>query len=261
MAWPVALFQLVRAPRAVLVSSIVLFALYLRTANWGMSLIHALPLMLICMIGFLINNLHDIEKDRQNHPDRPLPRGAISVGAGAVAFFALLATVLTFIRLLMPHEIAFLYVLGLLGMINYNYVVSYLWPLKNAYAAAVTTLPLFVIWQLSPPAAPLAVIAVSLFLHTLGTEMLSDLRDWRGDAQTIVKWLGVRAATLTAFACKLGAGILLLACATTASAIATALAVLLVEGILAFLWVSDFHRRQLTIAMTAQVAIGACLLR
>lgn len=260
MTWALALLQLARAPRAVLIASLVMFALYLRTRSSGLVLVHGLAILLVCMIGFLINNLHDVEKDRQNHPERPLPRGAIAIEAGAVAFFVLLAAVLVLIRLEMPYGTAYLYVLGLLGMINYNYVVAYLWPLKNVYAAAVTTLPLFVIWRISPPAAPLAALALSLFLHTLAIEMLSDIRDQSGDAQTPVKWLGEARATLVALACKLAAGVLLLACATAATAWAASI-ILLTDAVLIRLWLADRHRCRLTQAMTLQVALGACLLR
>lgn len=240
-----------------LISSLIFLVILLRS-DWRTALVNALPVALICMIGYLINDLHDVEKDRENHPDRALPRGTLSAPAAATLFFGLLAACLLLIRLAIPPEAAFIYLVGLLAIINYNYVVAYLCPLKNAYAAAVTILPLFIIWEIAHPPHALTAVAPALFLNAMGTEMLSDVKDHKGDGATLAKALGLNTATQLAFGSKVCGGLILLLVATSVATVLAALAILALEAVFVRLWWSGADRSVITKLMPAQVAIGAC---
>lgn len=257
--WVASSAQLTRAARSLLIASVVFVPLLLRS-DWRTAAAYALPIALICMIGYLINDLHDVEKDRENHPERALPRGALPAAAAAALFFALLTICLLIIRLAMPPQSGFLYVVGLLAIINYNYVVSYLWPLKNVYVGAVATLPLLMIWRIASPSASLAVVAVALFLHVAGTEMLSDIKDHKGDGATPAKAIGLCAATRLAFAAKLGAGLALLFAITSIATASAALAIIALEAIYFRSWKAGVDRNLLIRLMPAQVVIGLCFL-
>src|SRR5438874_105203 len=63
------------------------------------SFTHSLPILTICMCGFVINDLSDIEKDRENHPHRPLPSNMVGAVSASAIYFTLLTISLVLIKL------------------------------------------------------------------------------------------------------------------------------------------------------------------
>src|SRR5262249_55421976 len=157
----------------------------------------------IFMCGYTANNLHDIEKDRENHPDRPLPAGEINISAAAIAFFCLLALALISVREWIVAPNAFLYLLILIAMINYNYVVFYFPSLKNVLVAFAGTIPLFILAEAAHGPTVRVSVICSLFFFLLGIEVLSDTEDIAGDGNTLVKMMGTRRAANIAFFAKI----------------------------------------------------------
>lgn len=256
----VAFVRVARVPSSLLVTLAIFLPILWNGGRWDTALSYAVPILPICTAAFLLNDLHDLERDRENHPHRPLPTGAISVRGGAILFFALLGTALALIESLVPEGEVFLYATTVIALINYNYVVSYTPVLKNVYIAAVAILPLLIIGEALESPLALTRLGPPVFLFVLGTEMLSDIKDYRGDVGTAVKGLGLQNAARLAFISKGLAGLLLLFGAKTKMEAGAALAILLLEIILFASWRRVLNKRHLMRGMALQMMIGSCFL-
>jgi len=212
----------------------------------------ALPLLPICMCGFVLNNLHDVEKDRANHPERPLPREEVTGAFSAGLFLVLLAAGLVSLKLLIPAENVFPYVLLLVAMIAYNHVVAYLTPLKNFVVAAAGVLPVAIVASELPARfnAPQLMLATFLFLVCI--EILSDIRDIRGDGPTLAKQLGVTSAARVAFAALALSDALLLFAAKSPLQLGATLTFVALDAIVAWFWFRGSDKRLLTRALRVQ---------
>src|ERR1017187_7491524 len=73
-----AIIQLTRVDSSVMGFLCLFIPVYARTGDVGLSLGRAIPLLFICMCTFIANDLDDFERDRINHPERPLPGHRLS---------------------------------------------------------------------------------------------------------------------------------------------------------------------------------------
>lgn len=152
-----------------------------RTQNLGLSLGKAIPLLLIGMCTFIANDLDDLESDRVNHPDRPLPARHLTPEFAAVLYFISLGLALFSTRYFVAQGIAFWYY-GLMTLsISYGYVAEYLPSIKPPYVAAASSVPVLIIARSYPDDPRLFVIAGSVFLFTLGREVCGSILDRAGD--------------------------------------------------------------------------------
>lgn len=174
------------------------------------SLLPAVAVVLITAAGNVINDVYDIDIDRINRPERPIPSGAISPGgakAYAIALFAggiALATLTTALCLLIALAntlILILYAAWLkrtpgIGNVAVAYLTASIFLFGGAFAGVGG-----LIQNLS-----LAAIA---FLATLAREILKDAEDVDGDAaggaRTLPMIVGVRRTGQLAFICACGA--------------------------------------------------------
>jgi geranylgeranylglycerol-phosphate geranylgeranyltransferase len=145
------------------------------------SLSRAVPLLFSFMCTFIANDLDDLEKDRVNHPDRPLPAGQITPVLAAVLYFTCLALALFSTRYYVAPDIAFLYY-GLIALlISYGYIVEWLPGLKAPYVATVTTIPVLIVATFYPGETGLYWVAAAVFFLVIGREICMDIRDRPGD--------------------------------------------------------------------------------
>jgi geranylgeranylglycerol-phosphate geranylgeranyltransferase len=200
--WTKVVSQLTRLDTSAIAFLSLVLPLYSSTSNIQYSIIHSLPILTISMSGFVINDLHDIEKDKTNHPNRPLPSKKISPVVACILYFVLLALSLALIKANVEPPYTYIYLLLLIGLINYNYVVAYIPSLKDFYVATIGIFPLFILSSLLPGRGHVPVI-ICLFLFLLGREMLMDIEDLDGDGETLVKKIGVAKSTYIAFGVKL----------------------------------------------------------
>jgi 4-hydroxybenzoate polyprenyltransferase len=208
---------------------------------------------------YATNDLNDIEKDQENHPERAIPSGILTPAQGALFFFITLGATLLWVRLFIPSRPAFVYLCGIIVGINYSYIVSFLWPLKNVYVALKAILPLFLLWQITSPAHPLLNIALATALYVVGAEILSDVNDLHGDVITPAKWMGRQAASI-GFAFQLAGGTVLLLSARDWIEISLAAAAVASAGLIAILWRRNWRRRSLVRWSAIEVAIGSYFL-
>jgi 4-hydroxybenzoate polyprenyltransferase len=155
------------------------------------------------MCTFIVNDLDDVEKDRINHPDRPLPSGELKPAFVAVLYYCCLASTLLSIRFgIGTNPISFLYYLGLIAAISYRYVVEYLPVIKPLYVALVSTGPVILIVQYSPREPSLYAVAVAVFFFMLGRELCKDLPDRPGDPASFLHTLEPRRVALISGVCQ-----------------------------------------------------------
>src|SRR6185437_736722 len=147
----------------------------------------AVPAVLISMSGYVLNNLHDIERDRENHPKRALPSGLMSASGATILYFSLLAGSLLSLRMFVDLKSALWYIVLLVAITNYNYVVSTFPKLKNIYVALASALPILILSALIPNYIVCAYLPFSVFAYFVGKEMLRDILDMNGDGDTLAK--------------------------------------------------------------------------
>jgi 4-hydroxybenzoate polyprenyltransferase len=216
----------------------------------------ALPPALICMCGFIINNLYDLERDKQNHPGRPLPGGRITPLSACVIYFLLLAIVLAQVRLYATERNIFLYLFLLLSAINYNVVIQYVPYSKNLYVAAVAAASIFLLATLTGAPDVRLYVAGAAFFYFLGKEMLMDILDAKGDGLTFAKLVGLKRAANIAFGFKFGADALLLFYSSEGAALFLATCTFLSDAVVMMLWKLSTQKRAAVLLMRLQGITG-----
>ncbi|MBS7288668.1 MAG: geranylgeranylglycerol-phosphate geranylgeranyltransferase [Candidatus Freyarchaeota archaeon] len=172
---------------------------------WEVGVLAYFVYVLIAAAGNVVNDIYDVEVDRINKPNRPLPRGAMSVreakvlagvlwSAGCVLAFLIsipsgvLAVIFSTVGLLYAAKVK---VLGLLG----NFVVSFSFAFGYIYGSLVVSsdygffsLPLMVV-----------LFFFTAFCVLQGREIIKVMEDVEGDvlrdAKTIARVYGLRVAS------------------------------------------------------------------
>lgn len=188
----------------------ILLPLWFHLGDWLFAVTYSVPILTASMNGFIINDISDIEADKINHPERPLPQEEISEFAAVIVYYALLAVTLLTIKILIANQYVYGYLVFVIGLINYNYVVRHTPKIKNIYIALVGTTPFIVLWQLLPNFEMKLPVISSLFFFVLGRELLMDVHDADGDKDSLAKYIGNHKALKLAFASQIIGIILLL---------------------------------------------------
>lgn len=174
------------------------------------SLILAMAVAFVTAAGNVVNDIYDLEIDRINRPDRPIPSGEISLGAAkgytVVLFavgiaFAALTTSLCLLIALINSAILVAYAVWLkrtpiLGNASVAYLTGSIFLFGGAFAGIeglVRNIP----------------IAAITFLATIAREILKDAEDVDGDtiggARTLPMIIGIPKTQVVALACACGA--------------------------------------------------------
>lgn len=174
------------------------------------SLLLAVVVALITAGGNVINDVFDVEIDRINRPDRPIPAGEISL-AGAKAYtVTLFAGGLALVTLTPPLCFA-------IALANTVVLMAYAVRLKKTpvfgnVAVAYLTASVFLFGGAFAGIEGLVrnlSLAAITFLATVARELLKDAEDVDGDtaggARTLPMIVGVRRTGIFAFACTCGA--------------------------------------------------------
>jgi len=181
------ILKLIRFEKTFLSAFSVFLPAFVKTRNIGMSLTYSIPVFTIVALGFIINDINDIERDTVNNPERVLPQKLITSEFAIVAYYLLLLATLIVIKFFMPLSSVFVFMLYLVLIINYNYLVDSFPYLKNFYVLIISTVHLSIIFLLVPINW---FFAGCIILNILCQEILLDLRDLKGDGETLPKILG-----------------------------------------------------------------------
>ena len=212
------------------------------------------------MAGFVLNDIFDEERDRLNHPDRPIPSGRFSPVSATLLYFGLLATALLAAKVFVPDEQLFLYLTFALLFSNYNFLVEKAPLLKNAYVAAVSIIPVWIVADFLSLDGTRYALAAALLLFIFGREVLMDVVDMRGDGPTLAKRLGAPVSVKLGFALQ-GVAILSLVIQSTSAIHALSIGTMLVGmGVFIYMWRKERQRPIAIHLMKLQIACAYAFL-
>lgn len=204
------MLQLTRIDSSVLGFLSLFIPMYVRTNHLSLSLGRAVPLLFICMCTFIANDIDDLERDRTNHPERPLVEGHLNATLAAVSYFVCLGLALFLTRQYVDQRIAFWYYSLMILAISYSYVVEYIPSIKAPYVAVAISLPLVVVAVSYPKERRLWLVAAAGFLFALGRELCMDIVDRPGDLVSLLHRIPPRPLAVAAFSIQAGGLTLLL---------------------------------------------------
>jgi len=147
----------------------------------------------------VLNDIHDLELDRINRPERPLPSGELKVRAAAAWASVLLAIGLASASLVSAVCLAFAGLAALLGGL-YNRSLKRTGLPGNVVVAAIVSLPFVYGWlAVGGGDRPLLwLFSITAFCAILGREVLKGMADVEGDSQKGIRTVAVTKGMRTA---------------------------------------------------------------
>jgi geranylgeranylglycerol-phosphate geranylgeranyltransferase len=154
--------------------------------------------------GNALNDYLDVEVDKVNRPDRPLPRGELSLGSARLIATVLMAGSLA-VATLLPLLAFLIVVVAILVQLTYEFVAKKRGALGNVLIAAQTGLLFVFGGSIVGDLTPVLLFSALAFLAILGREIAKDISDVAGDTDrsTIPRVQGLP------FARRLAAGFVL----------------------------------------------------
>lgn len=251
-----AIVRLTRLSTSLLSALAIFLPLLVRTKNLGLSVGKAIPLFFIAICTFIANDLDDLERDRVNHPDRPLPAGHLTPKVATILYFVSLAFGLFSTKYFVAQDIAFWYYGLFILSISYGYIVDCLPSIKAPYVAAAISIPVLIIARSYPNEPRLYVIAGSVFLFALGREICGDILDRPGDAVSYMHRFKPASLALVSFLAQV-LGLLLLATQIRKlGEIVDLLAMTFLLALAGVCWFKLARYRQAILIMKIQLFVG-----
>jgi len=148
--------------------------------GWWHVFLQMIPITLVTMIGFVLNDIFDLDKDRIAQRDKPLATGLVSVEAAGLA-----AIVLTGVMLAISFAIARgnsvpIVFITLAGVIVYSWWAQKFPTLKGIATALLCCAPFAYAAEISGITFPTEFYGFLLVFIT-GRELLLDVKDFEGD--------------------------------------------------------------------------------
>ncbi len=150
--------------------------------SWIPVIMAAAVVLLITVSTNAWNDYIDIEIDRINKPERPLPSGAISPRQALI--FSTVSTVLSLVIAFFIGTLAFYIAVGsniLLYLYSWKLKCTVLW--GNAAVAAIVALCFIFGGVAADNVRPTLMLAATVFFAIMGREILKTMADYRGDLQ------------------------------------------------------------------------------
>lgn len=147
-----------------------------------MAILRALPLTLIAMAGFALNNYIDADKDKINKPKRAIPSGILSRW-----FASQLCTILYMVSIIILVSIKrdFFELLvsfgAIVGTLIYSLFSKKLGYIKTLITGLLTTAPFLIVMHYYQPSVNIILFLSAIVLSTIGKELLMDINDIKGD--------------------------------------------------------------------------------
>lgn len=255
-----ALARLTRIDSSLLVALAVFVPLFVRTRDFSASIGKAIPLLFIGMCTFIANDLDDVEKDRINHPERPLPSGSIAPSFAAMLYFTCLGAALFTTKFCVPGNLAFWYYSLLTASISYGYVVNCFPGLKSFYVACAISVPVLTVAISYPLENRLYFVVAAVFFFVLGRELCMDFADRAGDATSFMHRLQPLPLSMIAFSSQLFGFALLTLQAKRAVDAAGLLLIASLLSMSGYYWFKLERYKAAIFLMKLQLVIGLCFL-
>jgi len=217
-------------------------------------------LLFICICTWIANDLDDRERDKINHPERPLPVGSITPETAAIVYFVSLAASLITTRYCAPSDVAFWYYLILFLALSYGYVVELLPAVKAFYVSGAIALPVIIVERFYPADTKLYKVAVSAFLFSCGKELCMDVLDRLGDPASLLHQLEPNTVAAIAFGFEIVAVVLLALTVSGRVAFAFISAISCIIIVAMFAWRHASRRRLAVALMRLPMLLGVYFL-
>jgi len=190
-----ALMRLIRWPNCLITVLAVIATLFLLPASPSLTIICFASLAAVMITGYgnIFNDLVDLEADRINHPERPLPAGQIRVSSAKLWMFAFLLIGLALASRI-SHNSFLIAALIAAMLFMYNVFAKKVPLLSNLWIALIGLFtfvyagyagPSYKLWELNLANAG----GIFAFLFHLGREIIKDLQDIEGDKAANIKTL------------------------------------------------------------------------
>lgn len=215
-----------------------------------------IPLLFICMCTFIANDLEDVERDRVNHPDRPLPAGHLTPKFAVVLYFTFLGLALFSTKYYVPPGIDFLYYALISLSISYDYMVEYFPVFKPPYVAIAASIPVLIVTASYPDEMRLYMVAGSVFFLTLGRELCMDIKDRAGDTVSFMHRFSPKPLAVVAFFLQTIGLLLLVVMTSKLGDIIDLLAMILLLTLSAVCWFKLKSYKLAIILMKVQFFVG-----
>lgn len=252
--------KLVRFDTCVLTACILFVPLSLRGVGLTSAFLESIPVLLICMCCFVLNDVFDIEKDQINHPNRPLPSGSFSKSTAMGIYLLLLTGTLVSTYAFVVQEKYYLYMLCLIVFTNYNHVVEDFPLLKNLYVALASVLPVLIlrpsVWEITI----VDYVAIALCGFILGREILMDVLDVGGDKDSLAQRLGQKRSEKIGFGVQLCGIAVLIPFAHSTLKITVVILLCVCCAVGYFNWIASRHRWLIIQSMKVQAISGLAFL-
>lgn len=169
-----------------------------------------LPIILITLMGFIANDVMDVEKDIYAKKDRFITTGRLSV---ADAFFSIFILILVsvFIEVIYGDNFSFMVLsLAIIGVIMYS-PFSHKYPIfKGVWTALLSCSPLIYAQAIVHRSIPCYIYSL-VVVFIVGRELLLDVRDYDGDfaygMKTIPYYLGFKKSVIISWVAMIGANL------------------------------------------------------
>lgn len=150
----------------------------------------ALPMLVICLAGFTINDIFDQETDRINHPDRALAQYPALSGPATTIYALLFVLAIVLILWQQDPLMKSVWALSFLLISNYNFLKKHLPAAKNLYMVLCTCVVVSTIDLSNDGNTVDLANYLPIGLSVFARELACDIHDIDGDGPTIAKLLG-----------------------------------------------------------------------
>lgn len=177
-----AYIRIIRYSNALMAGLTTFLGFWLSDSSLPISSVMLLIIATICSIGFgnTINDIYDIDSDRINHPNRPLPQGNISIRSAWIFSLLLLVSALAS-SFSVSSLHGFATVLPLLLLTIYAFFLKAT-PIAGNFLVAALVAYTILYGALGAVGFPRLIFPASLaFLLNFSREIIKDLQDSKGD--------------------------------------------------------------------------------
>ena len=158
--------------------------------SWVDAACKALPMLLIALAGFCINDIFDQEQDRINHPDRTLAKYPALSKHVTTTYVLLFAGSVFTIALQDSSTDKFLWALFFILLSNYNFFKRSFPACKNVYISLAAALPAALLDSAYDGAFSAPILYCPFILAVFARELACDIPDIEGDGKTLANSFG-----------------------------------------------------------------------
>jgi 4-hydroxybenzoate polyprenyltransferase len=154
----------------------------------GQVWLRCIPILLVTMTGFMVNDCVDVDKDRLNKVSRPVARGLLSVRTTLVIAIALMLFGISIDAMMGGARSAFLILCAFVAVTLYSFVSRLVPFVKAPYTACLCCIPVMYAGHIAGVRLPITIYMI-VFAFIVGREVLLDLRDFEGDRSSGLRTL------------------------------------------------------------------------